>query len=378
MMDAAFSGRREDGSFWGMTWDVIKNHAGEWQSGAAAETARFECEHCRQMMYDTPQTKHLWNENGCYRHAGGTSKSKASYHWESVIDYPWRELVELWLEACNAEHRGDLKPKVQFYQKRRAMFKTEEQLLRGGLAFKRTAYEINSVLNKDEWDFATFDKQAEGLYWGTVRRWYPDGKTRRIWFGKIYGEEAIKDVVEKFKVPKTQVGIDSGYEPKGDRGVYAMCVRHGWIALKGVDAYEFLWTAKGGRKVNRSTSELGYADPEMGTSGQGKKYAPLIRFSKPQFNQLVQRMIERGTWEEPQTEETDIEKEYAEQMSSRIRVVEHNRKTGHAKVFWRETKNDHARDLANMQCAMAVAGRVIADPIAEQLTTTEQKEIEAV
>jgi len=372
MMDAAFSGQRADGSFWGMTWDNIKTSAGEWDVTMAADTARFECEHCREVMRDTPQTKHLWNENGAYRVAHGNSVSKQSFHWEAVIDYPWRELVELWLEACNAEHRGDLKPKLQFYQKRRAMFKTEEQLLRGGLSFKRTVYEISDGLQPGEFDFATFDKQAEDLYWGSVRRWYPNGKSRRVWFGKIYGESAIKDIATKYKVQPNRVGIDSGFEPKGDRGVYAMCVRNGWIALKGDEDYEFIHTTKNGRKVRRSVAALTWADPEMGKTGQGRKYAPLIRFSKPQMNQKVQSLIETGVWEEPQTGDPETEREYAEQMGSRIRVVDYNKKSGQARVFWKESKNDHARDLANMQCTFAILADILPDPAAEQLTKSEQ------
>ena len=371
MMDGAFAGKRADGSFWGMTWDAVKKDSGEWNVARACETVRFECEHCGQAMLDTPQTKRIWNESGGYRIAIGESKSKRSFHWEAVIDYPWRELVELWLEACNAEHRGDLKPKLQFYQKRRAMFKTEEQLLRGGLSFKRTAYEINSDLLPGEFDFATFDKQAEDMYWGTIRRWYPSGKSRRIWFGKIYGEGAIAEVVGKYKVQPNRVGIDSGFEPKGDRGVYAMCVRHGWIALKGDDEYEFIHIGKNGRKIRKSTAPLSWADPELGKSAQGRKYAPLIRFSKPQMNGKVQALIESGVWEEPQTEDSEIEKEYSEQMGSRIRVVDYNKRTGQARVFWKESKNDHARDLANMQCCFAILADVLPDPAAEQMSKSE-------
>lgn len=360
--DAVFSGMRPDNSFWGVTWDREKLSNGDWNIAKACQSIRFECESCGHPMMDTTKTKDAWNRTGRYRLAGEENRKRKSFRWEAVIDYPWDELVELWLIACNAEHRGDFKPKLQFLQKRRAMFRDEASLLRGGLNFKRVDYEINSDWPEERARFATFDRQEEDVFWGTVRAWSGE-RTRRLWFGKVYGESAIKEKVEEYKVKPNRVGIDSGFQPKGDSGVYAMCCRHGWISLKGDKSQEFIHKLEKGRTVRRSYAPLSWGDPELGKIHAGRRYAPLVRFSKGAMNAKVQQLIDSGVWEEPKNDGSRIESEYQEQMSSRVRVVEQNRKTGATQIYWRETRNDHARDLANMQCCMAILAKILADPV---------------
>ena len=88
-----------------------------------------------------------------------------------MIDFPWSDLVELWLDACNAFNRGDIKPKLQFYQKRRAIFKDESSLLRSGLHLKRIPYEINTAWPAEKARFMTCDRQEEDAYWWSIRMW---------------------------------------------------------------------------------------------------------------------------------------------------------------------------------------------------------------
>lgn len=372
-----FSGTNPDGAFWGITWDHHRLANGDWDIPKCIPTIRFECPHCFARVADCPKTKNDWNRTGRYRLTNEDNQKRKSFHWETVIDFPWDELVELWLDACNAEARGNLQPKIQFYQKRRAIFKDEQSLLRGGLNFRRAEYEIASDWPDEKARFATFDRQQEDMYWGTVRAW-SDTKSRRLWFGKVYGESAIKDIVGSWKVPPNRVGIDSAFEPKGDTGVYAMCIRNNWIALRGDDAYSFPHRLKSGHRVLRSYAPLAFGDPDIGQKGQGRRYAPLIRFSKPQMNSLVQRLIDSGAWEEPPNDGSEMEQEYAAQMGSRIKVTDYNKRTGESRVFWKEGKNDHARDVANGQATFAVLANLAADPAAEQLTKSEQKEVENV
>jgi hypothetical protein len=369
-----FTGQREDASFYGITWDHHKKPSGDWDLAACCATVRFECPHCRKPMLDGAKTKGEWNRTGRYEVVGETNRRRKSYHWEAVIDYPWDELVELWLDADNAAKRGDMRPKLQFMQKRRAAMCDETMLLRSGISFKRQVYDFQTEWADERARYMTCDRQEEDLFWVTVRAW-GDGKTRKLWFGKVYGEAGVKQKQTEFKVVSNHVGVDSGYLPKGDRGVYLMCARNGWIAFKGDPQYEFPHVLKGkagNRIVRRSYAPLAYGDPESGTKGEGRRYAPLVRFSKHQMNEKVQQLIDAGLWEEPASDD-EMEREYSAQMSSRVKVTDYDKRTGQPRIFWKESKNDHARDCANMQCCFAVIEKLLPDPVTERLTKTEKE-----
>ena len=179
----------------------------------------------------------------------------------------------------------------------------------------------------------------------------------------------------KYKVDPNHVGIDSGYLPKGDRGVYAMCCRQGWIAMKGDKGYEYVHIVKGGRRIRKSYAPLTYGDPEIGTKGEGRRYSPLVLYSKSQMNQIVQTLIDSGRWEEPEIgENKDMEDEYSAQMSSRRKVEDFDLRTGESKIYWKESKNDHARDLANEQVLFAILSDLLGDPVVEKFSRREEKE----
>ncbi len=115
--------------------------------------------------------------------------------------------------------------------------------------------------------------------------------------------------------------------------------------------------------VARSYSEPTKGDPESGRAFAGRRYAVVILFSKPVMNGRVQNLIENGLWEEPQGLAGELEQQYVEQMAGRIRKEQYNPKTGQTKIFWWESKNDHARDLANMQVLAATLCDILPDTL---------------
>jgi hypothetical protein len=405
--DPMFSGQRVDGSFWGITWNRYQLANGDWDIPKCLPTVHFECPHCAHPHLDGARTKAEWNRTGRYRvvksenrepKSEGDPKTespkseaeasalqiapqqedntgarkKDSFHWEAVIDFPWQELVELWLDACNAEKRGDLKPKLQFFLKRRAMFKDEESLLKGGLHFRRSAYEINSDWPEEKARFMSVDRQEEDLFWWSVRAWSEE-RSRRLGFGKAYGFAAIEELRIKFKVPANRVLIDSNFLPKGDHGVYAAALQYGWICVRGDKAPAFTHRTRGKRYVQKSHSPLSWGDPGSGTGKEGRRYAPLIMFSKSALNQKVQELIDNGRWEEPlNSTDPEMEAEYSQQMAARVRKTDYVARTGETRVFWKESKNDHARDLANMNTLGAMLADLVPDPAMERLSTGEK------
>lgn len=371
--DPVFTGVRPDGSFYGLVWTHYKLPSGDWDVARCVPTVRFVCPHCGEAFPDGPRTKKAWNESGHYRLTNREYRKKASFHHEAVIDFPWEDLVDLWLKACNAAHRGDLAGKIQFFQKRRALDMDEETLLRGGMNLKRVPYEITGKWTEERVRFLTVDCQKEGVFWWTVRAWSAR-KSRRIGFGKAFSFAEIAEIAKRFEIPTllthkfSRVLIDSRWNTKGPQGVYAACCRFGWVAVQGDKARAF-WHSIGKtrQRLERCYSECKFGDPECDIGGRRPK-APLIQFSKSHMNSLVQMLLDAGDWEEPEaTPGDEIEAEYAAQMQSRSKRTEFNRKTNAIEVFWREGKNDHARDLANMQVLAAVLNSLLPDPVQERV-----------
>src|SRR5262249_17911442 len=100
----------------------------------------------------------------------------------------------------------------------------------------------------------------------------------------------------------------------------------------------------------------------------------LIRFSKPQMNEIVQRLHDHGRWVQSTSSNPEMQQEYSEQFSARVRMREFDTKTGKTRVWWKESKNDHGRDLGNMQACGGVLTDLIPDPATERLSETEKKE----
>ena len=92
------------------------------------------------------------------------------------------------------------------------------------------------------------------------------------------------------------------------------------------------------------------------------------------MNQKVQELIDALLWEEPITGDEETEKEYNAQMSSRVKRTEFDKKTNETRVYWKEGRNDHARDLANHQVLGAILADLVPDPCAERLSRSEQRQ----
>jgi hypothetical protein len=166
------------------------------------------------------------------------------------------------------------------------------------------------------------------------------------------------------------VFVDSGYKPKGDAGVYAMCAKHGWAALKGTDEPFFFHNVQSrvmemgkqvvkSDRVQRAYAPWTWGDPGEGTHEQGRKHAPLLRFASTPMADRMQEMIDRALWIEPEGDsENEMGREYERQMSSEFRKKKVNKFTGKEELVWVcPSGNNHARDCGKMQTVAAtIAG----------------------
>jgi len=143
---------RSDGSRAGMRWDVHKSDAGEWLVDKCLESVRFECPECGHVHIDGGRTKGAWNANGKYL-AQNISASRAhrSFRWNAIIDFPWTELVRLYLMSMNAYRKGATEPLIAWWQKRMVQAKDPGALNDSSIEFKVSAYGIPQSAVEPRW-----------------------------------------------------------------------------------------------------------------------------------------------------------------------------------------------------------------------------------
>lgn len=364
--------KRQDGSRWGMVWDKHKLDNGLWDIPKVLPSVRFECEHCAHPHLDKVKTKSEWNRTGRYRREESDKLMKRrTYHWTAVIDFPWDELVDMYLQAVNAWRLGNPMQLIQFFQKRTAEMKSENSLIEEMSFAVRATYEVNSDWPAEIFRLMTIDRQMDDVFWWTIRAWAKDGRSRRIGFGKAFGFSELEKIREQHKIEACQTLIDSGYRPKGDHGVYSACIRYGWIAVKGAaqengDPKFFFHQTKKGR-VLRSYSEPIDCDPEIGTEYQGQREVQRIDFSSPTYADRVQNLIDLGLWEEPQAAQGDLlEAQYRKQMAGEYKKRITIGQLKKEKLVWYcPSGNNHAFDCAKMQALGATLMDVLPDELPE-------------
>lgn len=361
-----------DGSRAGAVYDTIKLADGSVDKDASAATVRFVCPSCGHEHTPTQRTLAEWNAGGAYirpdtgEHFDAKNPpSECTFRWHALIDFPWPELVKMWIAAIEAKKVGNFVPLVQFFQKRCALHRSERTIHDSELPFARVAATQTEPSAK-AWDgeamrFLTADRQSEDTYWVTIRAWADGtGESRRLWFGRLYSEADIEAKRIEYAVPSDCVAIDSGYRPKGDHGVYSACIRYGWFALKGTDE-AFFWhnVAQPGQpaqRVQKPWAPLTYGDPGEGTGKEGQSACPLYRFASGVMADRVMGLIERGLWVEPDgDEQNEIEREYRKQMTAEFKRPKVDRFTGRKVMVWVcPSGNNHAFDCSKMQvlCAM--------------------------
>jgi hypothetical protein len=366
--------KRADGSRAGVVYDTVRNADNSYDKDATAATVRYVCPHCGHEHPNSAKTRAEWNRTGDYYHAKTGERfdpanppSEVAFRWHALVDYPWGELVKEWLAAQEAVRVGNYTPLVNFFQKRCALMRSERSVHDAELPFARAKIDLLDPKEK-AWPeevarFLTADRQSEDVYWVTVRAWAKTGESRRLWFGRLYSEVDIEAKRAEFNVPADCTVVDSGYRPKGDHGVYSACIRYGWIAVKGADE-PFFWhpivrTVNGQKvteRVMKPWAPLTFGDPGEGTSEQGRRRCPLIRFSAGAMADRVMGLIDRGLWVEPEADETnELESEYRRQMSAEFKRPKVDKFTGKRVMVWVcPSGNNHAFDDAKMQvlCAM--------------------------
>lgn len=373
-MDTGWSHTRPDGTRWGLVWDPHKTENGDWDIAKALPTVRFECQACGHPHIDTGRNRSEWNRTGKYLATNPNAlRQHVSFHYSAIVTRSWALLVEDFLTSMNAFKKGVSEPLIQFFQKYPAEPKSERSLMDNSRSFATASYEINSEWPAEAGRFMTSDRQEEDTFWYLICAWSKAPEIRRLKFGKAFSFAELEVIRETFKVAPNHHFIDSGYQPKGDNGVYAAAIKYRWIAAKGVaseggDPIVF-WHTRNGRKISKSYAPLTYGDPESGGASRGRQ-AKLIRFSRPTMGDRLQNIIDLGKFISPAGHDDEpIEKEFRRQMASEYKRRKVNPFTHVVKLVWVcPSGNNHARDCAAMQILCATLSDILPDALEEATT----------
>lgn len=354
---------RPDGSFWGLKWDQVKDQDGNWKVDEAAQTVRFECEHCAKESSEDDCRDH-WVKAGRYIAQNPDADPEVeSFRWTAIIDTPWTDLVKEFLKAKNRARVGVYENLIAFFQKKMVIPSDVASVSQNSEEVVREVYDVKTDWEDEFTRIITVDRQGEDVYWVMVRAWAKDGRSRRLYFGKAYGGEECEELRKRFKVRHTCSFIDSGSFTKGINGVYVFCIKNGWIATKGValaggGPKEFIHKVprmvKGKRvlvAVRKDWSAKVNGDPDI-LMGRRKLFANLFNCSTPTFKDHYARLAASGAWVEPRFPDSqEMELIYKSQITAEVKKTRRNRVTGLEETFWQKTRRDnHALDLAWMQC----------------------------
>lgn len=294
-----FCGFRPDGSRWGMMWDDKRRPDGTRDIQKTLPTVRFECQHCGHPHIDNPRTKGEWNRTGKYERVTEPNEKKASFRWTAIIDFPWAELAEMWLNSQVQFELGNEQPQIQFIQKRLADFYDPNRF--SGMN-RPIAVKLETEWKDEFMRVMSVDVQQND-FWAVIRAWAKSGESRLLWAGRLVSWGEIRDKQAEFKVAPGAVLVDSG---DGNRTmeIYAQCAENGkteiikgrehwicWKATKGEPQKSFPFYQKNNRIDLPFRWPLGFGDPRSGKEGQGKGHVcPLVQFSNPTCKDILARL----------------------------------------------------------------------------------------
>ena len=100
--------------------------------------------------------------------------------------------------------------------------KSEKTLLDQSVALRRAPASAEGQASEDFIRVLTNDRQSEGLYWSAMFTILQTGDIKLIWYGKLYGNAAIKAKADELKADNVTV---ASFKP-------AACWKSGCIGPK--------------------------------------------------------------------------------------------------------------------------------------------------
>lgn len=354
-----WSGQHKEGTRFGMVFDVERDATGRYDLTAARRSVVYVCKHCGHRHPNTNETRIRWNNEGRYDQTPTTGS--VTFHWSDIICSDWADMAAEWLVARQSYKLGDRTKMIQFFQKRLAEHASDNTILAAGSPLTREAFDPDKPWDQECMRILTVDVQADGMFYVMARSWARNGESRRLHWGKCFGTGEIEALRERLKIPPKGVIIDTGWD---SRNVYTYCSNHGWVGVKG-DPRDFFQVlkeqpgVKGRVPVRQPYSEPFEGQPDLGKLSKGAKPCWVYRVSEPATHDRLDGLIERKLWKDPETPDSEEEREYSLQINSHVREVV-RRGDGTTYSIWRQIRDDnHARDCARYQVFAAMAKGII-------------------
>ena len=199
-------------------WDSSAKTGSKWDYGKVRATAHFVCPFCHGKIFEAEKAQMIPKGEWVITNPNG-DKTERSYHISSL--YGPSPSTSVGVEAVN------------FLRQKKAR---QLQIFANGelaepwfnqVANKRSELIISaSKEHEGEWfNFLTADYHYNAPFlWYVVRAWNRKGDSYLLDFGNTNSFSTLDRIAEKFKIPPTQVFIDSGYDANR---IYIECLSRG-------------------------------------------------------------------------------------------------------------------------------------------------------
>ena len=248
----AWSVRREDGSYAGMSWttDETTRPNGHWNYDAVKLTAAYKCVNCSSLIHDTPKNRRDMNDYGRYFITNPNApRDKRSFQCPSLASdqISFGLLIEEYLRAKEQARLGNRIPLREFWLKR--MAQPYDPVLHDDVETFPTIELVSDPAGAVVHDGKTFtiflmavDVQTYG-FWVVVEAWTAAGDDLVLWAGMLVTWEDVRAKQLEHKVPDGLVTVDCRFRP---HDVFVQCTRNGsWENVPGGKRWQCWRAAKG-------------------------------------------------------------------------------------------------------------------------------------
>lgn len=337
---------------------------GKWDVDQVAKTLGLECTSCHYRHHDLVEVRTHIATRGYWKQLNPiATREHFSCRYNAFLP-TWIKWIDIWKEFQGANELrkiGNIEPLKVFVTETLVEFWDEQEHVMDIVGERPVATysfaDVGTVWG--DLRFLTVDVQMHDL-WGVVRGWMRDtAESKLLWAGRIETFDQVEVLREKYGIPAPhrkangkwtwpKVFIDCKYER---REVYKRCCEHKWMAVEGMDSESFPWV-HAGKTTQRIYSRAIPQDPGLGRVEQGARTCPLVKFSDPGSQEILDRLKDgKGAlWEVP----SDVPEFYWKQLHAEVRAEVVNKQTGKTEWKYKQIRRDnHLRDCEKIQVVAA-------------------------